>query len=56
MQPYKRIVLKVGSSVLTEDGEIAKERMYNLISFIAELRKKYEVVLVTSGAVASGNT
>lgn len=56
MQPYKRIVLKVGSSVLTEDGEIAKERMYNLVSFIAELRKKYEVVLVTSGAVASGNT
>lgn len=56
MQPYKRIVLKVGSSVLTEDGEIAKERMYNLVSFIAELRKKYEVVLVTSGAVSAGYT
>ncbi|MGC9351994.1 MAG: glutamate 5-kinase [Sulfurovum sp.] len=52
----KRIVLKVGSSVLTEEGEIAKERMFNLISFIVDLRKKYEVILVTSGAVASGYT
>lgn len=56
MKSMKRIVLKVGSSVLTEEGEIAKERMFNLISFIVDLRKKYEVILVTSGAVASGYT
>jgi len=56
MKPYNRIVLKVGSSVLTENGEIAKERMLNLVTFIAQLRKKYDVVLVSSGAVASGYT
>lgn len=56
MKAYKRIVLKVGSSVLTENGEIAKERMLNLVSLITQLRKKYEVVLVSSGAVASGYT
>ena len=52
----KRMVIKVGSSVLTEVTEIAKERMLNLVSLIAEARKKYEVVLVTSGAVAAGYT
>lgn len=50
----KRIVIKVGSAVLTQDNEIAKERMLNLVNLIAKLRKKYEVVLVSSGAVAAG--
>jgi len=31
----KRIVFKVGSSVLTETTDIAKERMLNLVSLIA---------------------
>ena len=52
----KRIVFKVGSSVLTNRDEVAKERMLNLVSLIAEARKKYEVILVSSGAVASGYT
>lgn len=52
----KRIVIKVGSSVLTETDDIAKERMMNVVSLIAEARKKYEVILVTSGAVAAGYT
>jgi len=30
--------------------------MLNLVSLLAEARKKYEVVLVTSGAVAAGYT
>jgi len=30
--------------------------MLNLVSLIAEARKKYEVILVTSGAVAAGYT
>lgn len=50
----KRIVIKVGSAVLTHKNEIAKERMLNLVHLIAKLRKKYDVVLVTSGAVAAG--
>jgi len=52
----KRVVIKVGSSVLTETTDIAKERMLNLVSLIAEARKKYEVILVSSGAVAAGYT
>lgn len=52
----KRIVFKVGSSVLTDTDSIAKERMLNLVSLIAEVQKKYEVVLITSGAVSSGYT
>jgi len=50
----QRIVIKVGSAVLTEKNQIAKERMLNLVTLIANLRSKYKVILVTSGAVAAG--
>jgi len=46
----------VGSGVLTENNEIAKQRMLNLVSFIVRLMRDYEVILVSSGAVASGYT
>lgn len=49
-----RLVIKVGSAVLTHKNHIAKERMLNLVTLIAKLRTKYDVVLVTSGAVAAG--
>ncbi len=49
-----RIVIKVGSAVLTENNNIARERMLNLVSLIAEVKKEYDVILVTSGAVAAG--
>jgi len=53
----KRIVIKVGSHVLTEAGAIAKTRMLALVELIAELKAhKYEVILVSSGAVAAGFT
>ena len=52
----KRVVIKVGSAVLTENNRLAKERMLNLTEFLVELSKKYEVILVTSGAVAAGYT
>lgn len=52
----KRIVVKVGSAVLTEQNRIARERMQNLIDLIADLKKQYEVILVSSGAVAAGYT
>jgi len=55
-QKYKRIVFKVGSGVLTEKNKIAKDRMMALISLIAELKSTYEVILVTSVAVAAGYT
>lgn len=52
----KRIVIKVGSAVLTEQNRIAKERMQNLVDFLAELKQSYDVILVSSGAVAAGYT
>ncbi len=50
----KRIVIKVGSHVLTEQNRLARGRISNLVSFLADLKKKYEVILVSSGAVAAG--
>lgn len=52
----KIIVIKVGSAVLTEKGDLAIERLKKLVDFIVELKKLYEIILVSSGAVASGYT
>lgn len=52
----RRIVLKVGSAVLTEQNRIARDRMQNLVDLIARLKERYEVILVSSGAVAAGYT
>jgi len=52
----KRVVVKVGSAVLTQNSEIALERMRSLVSFLAELKKENDVILVSSGAVAAGYT
>ncbi len=54
----KRLVIKVGSAVLREDSFLALERLNNLVDLIAKLKieKKLEVILVSSGAVAAGNT
>ena len=53
----RRIVIKVGSHVLTQDGEIAKVRMLALVELISQLKShKYEVILVSSGAVSAGYT
>jgi glutamate 5-kinase len=52
----KRIVIKVGSNVLTrEDGKLDVPRMSALVDQIAWLRQQgYEIILVSSGAMASG--
>jgi glutamate 5-kinase len=52
----KRIVLKVGTAVLTENQQIAEERLSNIVELLVDLQKKYEVVLVSSGAVSAGYT
>ena len=51
-----RIVIKVGSHVLTQDGHLAHERIRNLCDFLADLMQANEVILVSSGAVAAGYT
>lgn len=54
----KRIVVKIGSSSLTNvKGEIDHVRLEDHIQALAELRRaNYEVILVSSGAVAAGFT
>ncbi len=53
-----RITIKVGSNVLTrKDGSLDITRMSSLVDQIAELRAQgHEIVLVSSGAVASGRS
>lgn len=55
---YKRIVIKIGSNVLTkENGLPDLERIGLLVEQIAEIKKNgKEVILVSSGAVASGRS
>jgi glutamate 5-kinase len=53
---YNKIVIKVGSNVLTrEDGMLNVTRMAHIVDQIASLHKQgLQVILVTSGAVAAG--
>jgi len=53
-----RIVVKVGSNVLTrQDGTLDVTKMSSIVDQVANLRQKgYEVILVTSGAVACGRS
>jgi glutamate 5-kinase len=50
----QKIVLKVGTSSISKDNAICEEKIQNLVSFIYSLRKKYQVILVSSGAVVCG--
>ena len=54
----QRLVIKVGSNVLTRlDGTLDVTRMSALVDQVAELRQRgIEVILVSSGAVASGRS
>lgn len=53
-----RITIKIGSNVLTrQDGSLDVTRMSALVDQIANLRNQgHEVILVSSGAVASGRS
>lgn len=57
MKPRRRIVIKVGTHLLTkESGELNKEYISELVENIAELyRQSIEVILVTSGAIVTGS-
>lgn len=56
MSNQNRIVIKIGSNVLTRaDGFTDNERICHLVDQMAALKKQgYEVILVSSGAVAAG--
>lgn len=51
----KRVVVKIGSSLICEQESLSQGRLRSLAGQIAALRKRgLEVVMVTSGAVAAG--
>jgi glutamate 5-kinase len=55
---YKRVVVKIGSNVLTQDNGMPDlERMQHLVEQVAEIKRQgKEVIVVSSGAVASGRS
>ncbi|MBO7475589.1 MAG: glutamate 5-kinase [Campylobacter sp.] len=50
----KRVVIKVGSHVLSDENKISQARIANLCEFLAQLMSKFEVILVSSGAINAG--
>ncbi len=57
-QEYKRIVVKIGSNVLThKNGTLDTTRLSSLVDQFVELHSKgIEVIVVSSGAVVSGRS
>ena len=54
--PYQRIVLKFGTSLLTDGtSRLNQERIENLVGQVARLHQQgIEPVIVSSGAIAAG--
>ena len=51
----RRVVIKIGSGVISDDSGLDLERIESLCQDIVELRRRgFEIVLVSSGAVAAG--
>ena len=52
---YKKIVIKLGSStVVTKNGMFNTEWLGSLIKDIKKIKKKKDIVIVSSGAIALG--
>lgn len=52
---YRRVVVKIGSGVISHEGKLDAQALKHIVDQIALLREqKVEVVLITSGAVATG--
>jgi len=55
LKGVNRVVIKVGSAVLTENGALHRPTIFRLSEEIAFLKKKgFQVTLVSSGAIAAG--
>lgn len=55
LQHVKKVIIKIGSAVLTGEDGLDLQIIEQLVDEIAELSKQgYQIVVVTSGAIASG--
>ena len=55
MRKMKRLVFKVGTATLYENGKLSP-RIDKIVELLAKLNKDYEIMLVSSGAVGAGYT
>lgn len=54
---YKRIVVKLGTNLITRDDRLDMETIGRIVAQVAALRREgIEVIVVTSGAVAAGRS
>ena len=54
-QRYRRIVVKLGTNLLTDGDQLDIEQIGGIVAQVAQLRQAgTEVIVVTSGAVAAG--
>ncbi len=51
----KRLVFKVGTATLYENGKLSS-RIDKIVELLSNLNQKYEILLVSSGAVGAGYT
>lgn len=49
-----RIVVKVGTTQITSNGSLDRQKITGLCTAVSELRQHHQVVLVSSGAVTAG--
>ncbi len=55
LKNVKRIVVKIGTSIITEDGMISTNRISTLVhDIVSVIRQGHEVVVVSSGSISSG--
>ncbi|MCX2683343.1 glutamate 5-kinase [Campylobacter sp. MIT 21-1685] len=52
----QKIVVKVGSHIISENHTISEQRVKNLVDFLVLLMQKYKVILVSSAAISTGQT
>jgi len=50
----KRIVIKVGTHVINDEGVLCVQRFEKLVAFLSSAMEQHEVILVSSGAVSTG--
>jgi glutamate 5-kinase len=55
-KPLKRLVIKIGSSLLVEDGALRNAWLQSVIADINALRHHHEILIVTSGSIALGRS
>ncbi|NBV05989.1 MAG: glutamate 5-kinase [Proteobacteria bacterium] len=55
LENKKKLVIKIGSSLLVEQGELREKWLKNFTKNVAELiEKKFQITIVSSGAIALG--